>query len=163
MARRTFACLYLLALCAWAYSFALVRGATTRYVSQSGGLFSGGSQCNGHTAISVATFNGTGQSAGDTNYLCGNLTSVLTPSGNGSSGNVVSIIFDTGANITVSSCGTNGYIDLNGLSYYLVDGSPTATPCGYVSQGDVACNGLKCRLRGHWRGRQPDVLELCRA
>jgi hypothetical protein len=115
--------------------------AATRYVSQSGGTFTGGSRCNAQTAISVATFNGTTNSAGDVNILCGTLTTTLTPLGNGSAGNVISIIFDTGASISLPSCGANGCIFMSGLNYYLIDGSPTATPCGYVNHVDVACSG----------------------
>ena len=33
-----------------------------------------------------------------------------------------SVIFETGASITVASCGTNGCIGLNGRSWILVDG-----------------------------------------
>jgi hypothetical protein len=116
--------------------------ATTRYISQNGGAFSGGTACNGQTAISASKFNSTTNSPGDINYLCGTITTPLSPSGNGSSGNVVSIKFDTGANITVSSCGSNGCIYLGGMSYYLIDGSPNSTPCGYVNGVDTACNGF---------------------
>jgi len=115
-------------------------GATTRYISQSGGSFSGGAACNGQSTISAATFNGTNNSAGDTDYLCGTITMPLTPQGNGSSGSVVTIKFDTGANITVPACGANGCIYLSGLSYYLIDGGTT---CGYVNGADVGpCNGF---------------------
>lgn len=117
-------------------------GGVTRYVAQTAGTFSGGSVCNGQTTISVATFNTTTNSAGNTDYLCGTITTPLTPKGSGSASGVVSIIFDTGANISpAAGCGNNGCIDLDGLAYYLVDGSPTATPCGYVAAVDVACNG----------------------
>ena len=113
-------------------------GATTRYVSQSGGTFSGGTACSGQNAISVSAFNSSRSSPGDVNYLCGTITTPLTPQGNGSSGSVVTIQFDTGANITVSACGSNGCIYLSGLSYYLIDGG---MPCGYVNGVDTACNG----------------------
>ena len=112
--------------------------ATTRYVSQSGGLFGGGTNCNGQTTISVATFNGTSQSAGDINWLCGTLTSALTPSGSGSSGNVVSIKFDTGASLSMPAIPTTGGIVLTSLSYYLIDGGGGS--CGYVSRSNATCS-----------------------
>lgn len=100
--------------------------ATTRYVAQSAGVFSGGTACNGQTAISVATFNGTTNSAGDIDYLCGTITTTVNPTGNGSSGNPVTIKFDTGANISEPVCSTSiGCLLLSGHSYYLVDGQNT--------------------------------------
>lgn len=119
---------------------ALPASAATRFVSQSGGLFSGGTNCNGQTAISVATFNATTQAANDLNWICGTVTTSLAPVGSGGVGTPVIIRFDTGASVTKSSCGSLGCINLNGLSNYLIDGSPTSTPCGYVSQADVTCN-----------------------
>jgi hypothetical protein len=116
--------------------------ATTRYVANAAGTFTGGTNCNGQTAITVATFNGTSQSAGDLNWVCGTVTTSLAPTGSGGSGNPVVIRFDTGASIIKANCGTNGCINLNGLSNYLIDGSPTSTACGYVGQQDVSCNGL---------------------
>src|SRR5215472_15667372 len=79
--------------------------------------------------------------AGNAIHLCGTITSTISAQGNGSSGNVISVIFETGANITVASCGTNGCIGLKGRSWILVDGSPIAAPCGYVNQVDTPCNG----------------------
>lgn len=79
--------------------------------------------------------------AGNFIDLCGTITSTFSAQGNGSSGNPITIRFQTGANITVANCGTNGCIGLNGASWIVVDGSPTATPCGYVGGVDVACNG----------------------
>ncbi len=49
-------------------------GATTRYVSQSGGTFSSGTACSGQNAISVSAFNSSRSSPGDVNYLCGTIT-----------------------------------------------------------------------------------------
>ncbi len=137
-------------------AWAVPTGATTRYVSQGGGTFNGGTVCNGQTTISVSTFNNTNNSAGDINYLCGTITTPLTPNGNGSSGKVVSILFDTGANITVSACGANSCIDLAGLSYYLVDGGTT---CGYVNGVDVGpCNGfIQATGNGTGKGASPST------
>lgn len=111
----------------------LPANAATRYVSQSGGLFTDGTACNGQTAISVVTFNTTSQSAGDINWLCGTITSALTPSGSGSTGNVISILFDTGSKLSFSAVPTSGAIVLTGLSFYLVDGGGGS--CGWTATG----------------------------
>lgn len=112
--------------------------AVTRYVSQSGGVFSGGSACNTQTAISVATFNFTAQSPDDVNILCGTITSALDPSGSGTSGHVVIIKFDSGASIQMPAIPIGGAIVLTGLSFYLIDGGGGS--CGYVSNANVTCN-----------------------
>lgn len=115
---------------------ALPTSATTRYVSQSGGLFTGGTACNGQTAISVATFNTTSNSAGDVDWLCGIITSQLAPFGSGGSGNPVSIKFDTGAGISMPAIPVSGAITTSN-SHYLIDGGGGS--CGYVSNANVPC------------------------
>lgn len=97
---------------------------TTRYVSQSGGLFTGGSACNGQTAISASAFNTTVQSPGDINWLCGTITSSLTVDGSGSSGSVVQILWDTGARVSVTF---GSIINVGSQGFLLFDGG---TPCG---------------------------------
>ena len=102
--------------------------ATVRYVAQSAGTFSGGSACNGQTAITVATFNSTTLSAGDISYLCGTITAsggasaFITISQSGSSGNPISLVFDTGAVLTAPYWGVSGPISLSGVSYITIDG-----------------------------------------
>jgi hypothetical protein len=105
-------------------------GATTRYVSQSGGAFAGGSACNGQTTISVAAMSNTTNSAGDHDYLCGALTSPLTLNGSGVSGNVVQVTFDTGAGFSFPAVPAGGAIIING-NYYDIDGG--GGNCGYIS------------------------------
>jgi hypothetical protein len=99
---------------------------TTFYISQSGGAFSGGSACNGQTAESIATFNAGSESAGNTYYWCGAITTPPVINGSGTSGNVISFIWDTGARITVPY---GQIINLhNGNNAYLLfDGG---IPCG---------------------------------
>src|SRR5271169_2390006 len=104
--------------------------ATTRYVSQSGGAFAGGSVCNGQTAISIATMSNTTNSAGDHDYLCGALTSPLTLNGSGVNGNVVQVTFDTGAGFSFPAVPAGGAIIVNG-NYYDIDGG--GGNCGYIS------------------------------
>jgi hypothetical protein len=104
--------------------------ATTRYVSQNGGGFSGGSACNGQTTISIGTMSNTTNSAGDHDYLCGTLTSPLTLNGNGASGNVVQVTFDTGSGFSFPAVPSGGAIIING-NYYDIDGG--GGNCGYIS------------------------------
>jgi Bacterial Ig domain/Right handed beta helix region len=129
---------------------------TTRYVAQTAGTFSGGAACNGQTAITVATFNSTALSAGDTTYICGTITAsagasnFIVPDGAGSSGNPVTIIFDTGAVLTATYW-SGAAINLNGQAYETVNGGTngtiqaTANGTGLANQQDlgvgVACNG----------------------
>jgi hypothetical protein len=93
--------------------------ATSIYVSQSGGAFSGGTACNGQTTIAASTFNSTTLTAGETVYLCGTITTALTPRNGGSSGSPVLIQWDTGA--SVAACSTVGAIQPTGLSYLTFD------------------------------------------
>lgn len=100
--------------------------AATTYVSQNGGVFSGGSACNGRATVSVATSNGTSHSPGDTIYLCGVITnSVAFVKGSGVSGNPITILFDAGARISLPYCNSTCF-SLGG-SYMVVDGG---VPCG---------------------------------
>lgn len=107
--------------------------ATTRYVAATAGTFTGGTACNGQTAITPTTFNGTSLSAGDVTYLCGTMTgsagaTIITPANGGSSGNPVIINFDTGAILQAPYCsGSNGCLDIHGLSYVTVNGQNTGT------------------------------------
>ena len=133
--------------------------ATTRYVSQSGGTFSGGSACNGQSAISVAAFNSTTNSAGDVDYLCGTITSAVTPQGSGSSGNVVTIKFDSGASIAMPALPTGGAIVLTGLSNYLVDGNSSIT-CGYVANANVTCNNGAIKSTANGTGLANQVASI---
>ncbi len=100
---------------------------TTRYIAQTAGTFSGGSACNGQTAITPATFNSTTLSPGDTAYICGTLTAAagasnfLTIGQSGTSGNPISIIFDTGAVITATYW-SGPVIYFPSLSYITIDG-----------------------------------------
>jgi len=110
----------------------------TRYIAQTAGVFSGGTACKGQRTITPATFNGIHNSPGDVNYICGTITGLagsqlLTPKGNGSSGNPVIIRFDTGAILQAPyfapgpNGGCGGAICLYGLRNYTVDGQRTGT------------------------------------
>jgi len=85
---------------------------------------------------------------GTTVHLCGTFnmsagaSGILTFQGSGSSGSPVTVQFEAGANATAPYWGAGGFIAENGKSNIVIDGSPTATPCGYVNSQDVACNGI---------------------
>lgn len=101
---------------------------TTRYIAQSAGVFSGGTACNGQTAITPATFSGTTNAPGDVDYVCGTITgaansTILTIKGNGASGNPITIKFDSGAILqapyfSAATFGING----NGAQWVVLDG-----------------------------------------
>jgi len=59
---------------------------------------------------------------GTTVRLCGTLTSNLTANGSGSSGGPITILFESGAGISLSSCGSMGCLNVAGKSYIVVDG-----------------------------------------
>lgn len=107
-------------------------------MSQSGGAFSGGSSCNGKTAISVAAFNASAPTGGQY-YLCGTVTSQVKINGSGSSGTPLVFTFDVGASITLPACdNTNGCLNVAGKSYIIVDGG---TPCGPGTACSTALTG----------------------
>ena len=127
--------------------------ATTRYIAQTAGTFSGGTACNGQTTITAATFSALTNSAGDLNYVCGTITgttgtSILTVKGNGASGNPITLKFDTGATLSSPYCyglGSSGACLIISTSvtpqqYIVVDGG---TPCGWTPSGgaEATCNG----------------------
>lgn len=90
---------------------------------------------------------------GDTAHICGTWTGVANDNflrfqGSGTAGNVISLVFETGAILEApyfafGSFGTNGgAIDLKAKSHILVDGGAT---CGVVSGVEVpigSCNGI---------------------
>jgi hypothetical protein len=119
--------------------------ATTLYVAQSAGTFSGGSACNGQTAVSLATANGSGfwgsgstqAGPGTTVYLCGALTASagavgLNIQNSGTSGSPLIILFDTGTTFKSpnfagsaqgSPCSSScGGIEILNQSYVIIDG-----------------------------------------
>lgn len=133
--------------------------ATTVYVSQSGGVFSGGTACNGQTAVSIATFNASTPTADEHVYICGTLTTFLGVYGSGTSGHPIVVTWDSGARITLPYCngwgskcidlGTNSYITLDGgiacgpgtACSTAEAGSPTGYPSGLTGIIEATANG----------------------
>jgi len=129
------------------FIFALLCGsafATTRYVAQSAGTFSGGTACNGQTAITPATWNALDSSlaAGDLTWICGTLTgsssTLLTFPNAGTSGNITTLKFDTGATITYPAIPVAGAI-VDNQNYTLIDGNSLAGMVTSTTNGD--CSG----------------------
>ena len=106
--------------------------ATTRYISQTAGTFSGGSACNGQTAITAATWNSTSESPGDVSYVCGTITGtageiLLNFAWSGSSGNPITLIFDTGAILASPVWSNVGAINVYNLSNIVINGGTNGT------------------------------------
>jgi hypothetical protein len=117
------------------------------YIAQSAAGSADGSSCANAKAVSF--FNtasnwgaGAGQiGPGKTVHLCGTITTPLTANGSGSSESPITILFETGAKISVPACGPNGCINIAAKSYITIDGSPTSAACGVVNGVDTPCNG----------------------
>lgn len=98
--------------------------ATTRYIAQSAGTVT----CNGgsRTAITPTTWAGISESASDIDFICGTITTssgtaVLTKTMSGSSGNPITIKFDTGAILQSPEFPMGGALSVTG-SWITVDG-----------------------------------------
>ncbi|HUB07120.1 MAG TPA: hypothetical protein VMB50_08965, partial [Myxococcales bacterium] len=112
--------------------------ATTRYIAQTAGTFTGGIACNGRTAITPAAFNALTPGPGDVNYLCGTITipantEGLIVNGSGAAGNPITIYFDSGAVLQSPywpGAGSGAAIDTAGNDYVTVDGNGGAN--GYT-------------------------------
>jgi hypothetical protein len=63
--------------------------------------------------------------AGTTVHLCGTITSTLQAQGNGSSGSPITILFESGANLSQPYCPSGGCMVLDGRSYVTVNGNNT--------------------------------------
>lgn len=114
------------------------------YIAQAASGSANGSSCanayaytyfNASGNWTTGTPGGTQIGPGTTVHLCGTITSELTFQGSGSSGNVITLLAETGA--VLSSPGST-LINVNGQSYLLIDGGTT---CGWISHAQTACNG----------------------
>jgi hypothetical protein len=111
--------------------------ASDTYVAQNASASGNGSSCS--AARAVGSLNSGDWTPGNTIHLCGTISSTLDAQGSGSSGSPVTVVFESGASITVPACGANGCINLMGVNYVVIDGG--STPCGYVGGVDVPCSG----------------------
>jgi hypothetical protein len=124
---------------------AVTAHAATHYVAQTAGVFSGGSACNGQTAVTPTTWNGTTIATADPTYLCGPLTTsaggtILVPHNGGTSGNPIQIVFDTGASLQAPYFSTSGAINLGSLSYVTVNGGTN----GFIQNTLNGSSGATC-------------------
>ena len=110
-------------------AFALPAHASTRYIAATAGTYTGGSACNGQTAITPTTWNSTAETAGDISYVCGLITgtagqTLLTFGWSGSSGSPLQLIFDTGADLQAPYWGSSndGAIDTAGQNWIVING-----------------------------------------
>jgi hypothetical protein len=125
-----------------AFAPLMFSSAANVYITQNG-ISQGSCQTNPQTA---AWFNsssnwgsGGGQiGPGTTVLLCGTITTALTAQGSGSISAPITIMFDTGAAITLPVCPSSGCLKIANLNYIVVDGGTT---CGWVGLAEVNCNG----------------------
>jgi hypothetical protein len=118
------------------------------YIAQNSAGANDGTSCANAHAVSF--FNTAGNwglgatqiGAGTVVHLCGTITTELSVHGSGTSGNVITILFETGARISVPFCDTSGCIGIGGNTFILVDGG---TACGWNVQQNISegtCNGV---------------------
>jgi hypothetical protein len=120
------------------------------YIAQNAAGGNNGADCA--DAHPVSFFNtssnwgsGSGQiGAGTTVHLCGTITTELAFHGSGTSGNVIELLFESGAKIQISpGADVNSVIGLGAYSYLLIDGG-TGQPCGWntaTNASEGTCNG----------------------
>jgi hypothetical protein len=80
-------------------------------------------------------------SPGDTVILNGTISSRLLVQGSGSSGNIITILFATGAIMSAATWGGHSALSIAGNSYITVDGGATGTIGGYYGNPTLS-NGI---------------------
>lgn len=122
------------------------------FVAQTAAGGNTGADCADAKAISYfntsgnwsATPSGIQIGPGTTVHLCGTITFELAFQGSGGSGNPVDLLFETGANISVSpGCDSQGCVNIGGFSNILIDGG-AGQPCGWnvqTNSSEGTCNG----------------------
>lgn len=77
-------------------------------------------------------------------HLCGTMTSELVVQGSGTSGNPITIVFESGAAVHISpGADSSGAVNLGGASYITLDGG-AGQPCGWDTATNLSegtCNG----------------------
>jgi hypothetical protein len=139
------------ALFAFLFSVAAVgvSSASDIYIAQNAAGANTGADCN--DAHSAAWFNsssnwgsGSGQiGAGTTVHLCGTITTELSFQGSGTSGNVITLLFEAGAKVQISpGMDSNGIIALGANNFIILDGG---SACGWNTATNASkgsCNGV---------------------
>lgn len=118
---------------------ALPANAADIYVAQASAGGNTGANCaNARAASSLAAGDWT---AGNSIHLCGTLTSAITAQGSGAPGNVITVVFESGAGFSFAAIPTGGALILTNRTDILVDGGGGS--CGFVSFANVTCtNGF---------------------
>jgi hypothetical protein len=110
------------------WTAALPLCAENLYVAQAAAGGNTGADCaNAHAVTFFNTAGNWGAGAGkigpgDTAHLCGTITSALAAQGDGSAGTPITILFETGAKISLPACATSGCLALSNRHYIIVDG-----------------------------------------
>jgi hypothetical protein len=107
---------------------------TTVYVSQSGGSV----YCGADGTLSTTALGSVSWAAGNTYKMCGTVTSPITPTASGTSGNPITIFYETGAKSSSPVFPVTGGLNLAGLSWIVVDGGVS---CGPSVTNKATCNG----------------------
>ena len=130
------------------FLFTVASYAATPYVAQTSAGGNTGADCTNARAVSSLTSGD--WAAGNTIHLCGTITSTLTVQGSGSSGNVVTVKWETGARI--SQAVAQG-VNLNGAAAYLLfDGG---IPCG----PSTACDTIEAANQTGYATGQTGIIE----
>lgn len=126
------------------------------YVSESGAGLADGSSCaNAHSVSWLNTQSNWGAgvnkvSAGDTVHLCGRLLTAPIVQASGSAGNVITILFETGASV---STGNTTTFYTNGKEYLVIDGGSNGvlecTNNGTLLGNQSAIRGLDAEGSGN--------------
>jgi hypothetical protein len=107
------------------------------YVAQSAASSNTGVGCANARAVSSL---GAGDwVAGNTIHLCGVISSAVTAQGSGTSGNPVTLYFESGSKISLPYCPASGCLNLQGVNYIVVDGG---VPCGPAVKNKSTCQGI---------------------
>jgi hypothetical protein len=103
------------------------------YIAQNAGGANTGADCaDAHAASWFNSSSNWGSGGGQigpgtTVHLCGTFTSQMNGQGSGSSGSPITVLFESGGQISVPFCPSNGCMNFNGLSWITIDGG---TACG---------------------------------
>jgi hypothetical protein len=121
------------------------------FVAQTSAGAADGSSCA--NALAATFFNnaanwgaGAGQiNGGDTVHLCGTITSTLTTQGSGTAGNLITILFESGAKLSQAVCpSSTGCLQIAGHDFIVVDGGSN----GIIETTGNGTAGTKLSTKG---------------
>jgi hypothetical protein len=106
------------------------------YIAQSAAGAANGADCA--DARPVSSLAAGDWVAGNTIHLCGTISSQITAKGGGASGSPVTMLFESGAQISVPYCPTSGCIAVNGYNYVTIDGGANGLIIATANGGSQA-------------------------